>query len=118
MKFKTNYDSVEDVFYSHSTKSKTDESIEIEEDIILDLDDHDNLAGVEIMYASKLFSKLNSKITKKALSEARSIGVEVKKYRNLIIITLAFRIGNEIVREKLPAFSTARYESPLIADTA
>lgn len=115
-KFKIDYDSSEDVFYIYSQKSKTKESIEVDEDIILDIDKDNNLAGVEIMYASRFLNKLNSKITKKGLAEAKNIGVEVKKYRSLVIITLSFRINNEVIREKLPAFSAARYESPLVAE--
>lgn len=117
-KFKADYDSSEDVFYIYSSKSKTKESVEVDEDIVLDLDKDNNLTGVEIMYASKFLNKLNSKITRKALGDARSIGVEVKRYRNLILITLTFRINNEVIREKLPAFSASRYESPLVAEAA
>lgn len=115
-KFKADYDSEEDVFYIYSQKSKTKESIEVDEDIILDIDKDNNLTGVEIMYASKFLNKLNSRITRKALAVAKSIGVEVKKYRSLVIITLAFKIDNEVIRERLPAFSAARYESPLVAE--
>lgn len=117
-RFKADYDEEEDIFYLHSEKQKTKESIEVDEDIVIDIDKNNNLVGVEIFYASKLFNKLNRKITKKILSETEHIDVEIDKYRNLIIIILAFKVDNKIIKEKLPAFSTAKYESPLVASVS
>jgi uncharacterized protein YuzE len=115
-KFKAEYDLESDILYIHSENVKTKESIEIEEDITLDIGSNKKLAGIEINYAYDFFKASNKNFDKKLLEGIKDIEIDLYRYRNLIIIKLLFKYDNKIIEEKLPALSTSLYKSPFLAE--
>ena len=113
--FAVEYDQDEDILSVYDEKGKTKESLEVAEDLIIDVDNQGDLVGIELFDASKFLSALNKSITPKMLSEIEEASLQVVRYRNYVIITLAFQYQGQTIEEKLPAFSTAKYESPLLA---
>jgi len=116
--FYAKYDEEEDMLFMHSKKTKTKESVEVLDDVIIDIDRFDNLAGIEIFNASEFFKMMNKKITKEVLNKLNDIKIGMIKYRNYIVITMNFKIDNKVIGEKLPPFSIKEYESPLIASVS
>jgi uncharacterized protein YuzE len=111
------YDRDEDVLYVYSG-AKVKESIEVLDDIVVDIDRDGKFVGLEMFDAHKFLGTLNEKITKDVLENIKTAKVRVKNYRNYVILTLMIPIGKSIVEEKLPAFSLSKYESPLVASAA
>jgi uncharacterized protein YuzE len=116
--FYASYDSEEDVLFAHSDKVKTEESVEVLDDIVIDIDKNNNLAGLEIFNASEFFKLLNKKITKKVLEDMKNVKISIQTYRNYVLIAIGFQIDGKLVEEKLPAVSLKEYESPLVASVA
>jgi len=114
-KFKTSYDLEGDVLTLYKENAQVKESLEVTEDLILDLDRNQKMVNLELLDAYKFLHTLNEKITKKMLQEVEEVEVDVKNYRNYLIITLFFRYNNQIIAEKLPAFSSTEFRSPLLA---
>jgi len=115
--FKVDYDEEEDMLFIHSSKGKSKESVEIEEDIILDVDKNNNLVGIEFMYASEFFKVLNKKLNKAFLSKLKQVKISMKDYRNFIFVMLEFEFGDIIIEERI-RLQVKQYESPLIASIA
>jgi len=113
--FSVDYDSNEDTLFIYSKKGKTKESIEVSEDIIIDLDKEGDLVGVEVFDAFKLLKTLNKDITKEMLSSLKEARLNLIKYKGYIIIEVIFAYKGMTIEEKLPAFSSSLYESPLVA---
>ena len=113
--FSVDYDSNEDTLFIYSKKGKTKESIEVSEDIIIDLDKEGDLVGVEVFDAFKLLKTLNKDITKEMLSSLKEAKLNLIKYKGYIIIEVIFAYKGITIEEKLPAFSSSLYESPLVA---
>lgn len=115
--FSSVYDVEEDVLYLHSDRSNSKESIEISKDIVLDVDKDNNLVGIEIFDASLFLNEVNSEINSDVLSKLNNVKVNVKLYREFLIIGIVFKIKNKEVSEKLTV-QTGEYESPLVASVA
>ena len=116
--FNVVYNEREDMLFVHSEKSKTKESIEVMDGVVIDVDKDNNLAGLEVFDASKFFASMNSKINIEALNGLKEIKVGLKKYRNYVFTTLDFKIDGIVLNEKLPGFSLKEYESPLVASVS
>jgi uncharacterized protein YuzE len=116
MKAAVEYDADEDLLYLRSRR-KVHESIEVLEDVILDVDKDGNLAGLEISDASALLKLLGGKVSKRMLADLQKIDVKQKNYKNYVIITFSFSYKGRIVEQQLPPFSTVQFESPLLAAT-
>ena len=115
---RADYDADQDVLYIHAEDAIVKESIEVQEDVVIDVDKHGALAGIEIFDAHQLLHTLNGAITKEALKGLDLVGVKAINYRNYVIVTLLLHIGGAIIEEKLPAFSLTKYDSPLVASAA
>jgi uncharacterized protein YuzE len=113
--FYAEYNAESDILLIHSKKGKSKESIELSEDIIIDIDKNNELVGLEFLYASEFFKALNKDISKEILQNLDKIKIILNNYRNYLWISLEFNINEEVVKEKLPAFSLAEYESPLLS---
>ena len=114
-KFQIEYDSAEDVLLIYSQGRKVKESIEVTEDLVVDLDQDNNISAIELFDAYQFLHALNSKISKEMLSEAQEVELKLARYRNYWIVTIFLKCNGQIIEEKLPAFSTLEYESPLLA---
>ena len=81
----------------------------------VDLDKNKQLVNLELLDAYKFLHTLNEKITKDMLIDLQEAELQVKNFRNYVIITLAFQHKNQKIEEKLPAFVHTDFKSPLIA---
>ncbi len=116
-KFEASYDPEGDVLTLFRPEAHVKESIEVTEDMVIDLDREKRIVNLELIDAFKFLNTLNKKISKKVLSSVHNVHLDLTNYRNYWIITLVFEHDNEIIEERLPAFSTSAFESPLIAST-
>lgn len=117
-KFKVSYDSEGDVLIVYREGAEVRESIEVSEDLIIDVDKNMKVVNFELLDAYKFLHTLNETITKRMLEEVQEVEVEVKNYRNYWVITLIFKHNNQIIAEKLPAFASSEFKSPLLASVS
>src|SRR3989338_10350089 len=113
-KFKASYDGESDVLTIYRDGSVR-ESVEVSEELIIDLDKNKQLVNLELLDAYKFLHTLNEKITKDMLIDLQEAELQVKNFSNYVIITLAFQHKNQKIEEKLPAFVHTDFKSPLIA---
>ncbi len=109
------YDEEADVLIAYSNTAKVHESVEVAEDLIIDLDKDKRIVNVELFDAYKFLHTFNKKISKQTLCEIEEVELHFTNYRNYWIISVVFKHNNEIFEEKLPAFTKAEYKSPLLA---
>lgn len=114
-KFKASYDENGDVLTIYAEGSKVKESIEVAEELVVDIDKNDKLVSLELMDAYKFLHTLNKEITKDMLLDVQEVELDAKNFRNYWVITLMFKYEDKIISEKLPAFVSSDFKSPLIA---
>ncbi len=117
-RFKASYDEEGDVLTIYREGAKVKESIEVSEDLIIDIDNDMNLVSLELIDAYKFLHTLNENISKEMLLDIQDVELEAKNYRNYWVITLMFKYQEEVITEKLPAFASADFKSPLIASAS
>ena len=117
-KFNASYDADGDVLTIYQKNSKVRESIEVSEELIIDVDKDMKLVNLELMDAYKFLHTSNDKISKKMLEGIDQVELDVRRFRNYWLITLVFKYNNEIIQEKLPAFASSDFKSPLIASVS
>lgn len=113
-KFKWSYNLEDDILYIFDPKKKSKESIEVEEDIVIDIDKDNNLVGLEIFYAYDFFKAIDKNFSKSILNEVGNVDVDFGNYRNFVIIKLLITYNKKVIEEKLPPIPMKRYESPII----
>tara|TARA_Y100000310_G_scaffold4452_1_gene5369 strand:- start:379 stop:750 length:372 start_codon:yes stop_codon:yes gene_type:complete len=116
--FEAVYEKEEDMLFVYSKRNKTKESVEVMDDIVIDLDKDNNLVGIEVYDASKFFNSMDSKINEEILEKLKEVKVGIKKYRNYVFITIVFNVEGLTLSEKLPGISLREYESPLITSVS
>ncbi len=114
-KFKASYDQEGDVLTIYREKAKVKESIEVSDDLIIDVDKDMQLVSLELLDAYKFLHTLNEKISREMLLDLEEVELDAKNYRNYWVITIIFRYQQEVIAEKLPAFASMDFKSPLIA---
>jgi len=117
-KFKACYDEEGDVLTIYREGFKVKESIEVSEDLIIDVDKEMQLVNLELIDAYKFLHTLNEKISLEMLLGLQEVELEAKTYRNYWVITLMFKYKEQIIIEKLPAFASLDFKSPLIASVS
>lgn len=117
-KFIAKYDSEGDVLSIYTKDAKVKESIEVAEELVVDIDKNKNLVNLELFDAYKFLSLSNKKITKKMLESIGEVKLDVKQIRNYWIITIIFRYNEELITEKLPVFASNDFKSPLAASAS
>ena len=117
-KFIANYDSEEDVLSIYTKDAKVKESIEVADTLVIDIDKNKNLVNLELFDAYQFLSLSNKKITKKMLENIDEVKLDVKRIRNYWIITVFFRYNKELIAERLPAFASKDFKSPLVASVS
>lgn len=113
-KFKWSYNQDDDVLYIFDPKKKSKESVEIDEDIVIDIDKSNNLVGLEIFYAYDFFKALDKDFPKAVLEETKEINLDFRNYRNYLIVKLLIPYNKKIIEEKLPFIPMKKYESPIL----
>lgn len=117
-KFKVSYDQEGDVLTIYDSNAKISESVEVTEELVIDLDKNRRIVNVELLDAYKFLHTLNDNISKEMLSGLKEVELQFKNYRNYWIISLVFEYKNQRIEEKLPAFAQADYQSPLVASAS
>ncbi len=114
-KFEASYDKEGDVLTVYREGAKVKESVEVSEDLIIDVDKEMKLVNLELIDAYKFLHAMNDKISKEMLLDIHEIELDAKNYRNYWVITLIFKYKDEVIAEKLPVFASMEFRSPLIA---
>ncbi len=117
-KFKVSYDGEGDVLTIYREDVSVGESVEVTEELVIDLDKDRRIANVELLDAYKFLHTLNENIDKKMLSSLQEAELQFTNYRNYWIISLSFEHENQKIVEKLPAFAQADFQSPLVASVS
>lgn len=115
-KFKFDYDAEYDILYIYNAERDVEESVEVSEDIVLDLDKNGNVNGIEIFYASEFFRLFNSAIDKNFLKSIEDAYWEYKELRNRWFVVVILKSKNQIIRQPMPPLRKSEYISPLIAN--
>lgn len=113
--YKFDYDAEDDVLYIQNAEKEVEESIEVSEDIVIDLDKEGRIIGIEIFYASEFLSIFNKEINKAYLENLESAGLEYKEFRNNWFITIVLKSNQKIIYQAMPPLRKSEYISPLIA---
>lgn len=116
-KFNASYDMEGDTLTFYRDDA-VQESVEVTDELIIDLDKHKNIVNVELLNAYQFLHTLNEIISKEMLADLKEVEINVKRYRNYWILLLSFEYHNQRIEEKLPAFAAADFKSPLIAASA
>ena len=109
------YDKEADVLTIYKKDAKVSESIEVAEDIVIDVDKERKIVNLELMDAYKFLHTLNTNISSELLSSLHEIQLKFTNYRNYWIISLVFEYNHQKIEEKLPAFAALDFQSPLIS---
>jgi uncharacterized protein YuzE len=116
MKYDFEYDGESDVLSIYNyEKSHPEESVEINEYIVMDIDKNNKIIGLEIFDASAFFGAFNKEVDKKFLSNLKEIMIEQKEMRNNWFLVIALNSGNSVVYQPMPPLRKSEYISPLIA---
>jgi len=113
--YKFNYDFEDDVLYIKDSMKEVEESVEVSEDIVLDLDKKGMVVGIEIFYASEFFGAFNKEVDKKFLSNLEGIQVQQKEMRNNWFLVIMLKSGKKIIYQPMPPLRKSEYVSPLAA---
>ena len=116
-KFNANYDPDGDVLTLYKD-NVVQESIEVTDELIIDIDKDKNIVNVELLNAYQFLHTLNESISLEMLSDLKEAKINVKRYRDYWILLLSFEYHNQTIEEKLPAFVAVDFKSPLVASSA
>jgi len=108
--FKFSYDNENDDLFIYLDGAKSAGAVEIG-DFIFDFDENENLAAVQIINASKILSKLASRIIK--IEMINEIKAEVINFRNMAAIRLRI-IGNNFDVLTVLTVPKLKEESPAL----
>lgn len=114
MKFKFHYDKEDDVLTIYSPNSKYSESIEYDENLIIDLDKDGNVIGVEIFDASEFLHAFNDFVNKEFLENLEEAYLEYKEFRNKIFLILVLKSKSGFVKQPMPLIRKVEYKSPFL----
>jgi len=114
-KFVVDYDSIDDVLTIYDSEKQVQETIEFAEFINLDLDNSENVVGIEIFEASKFLSNCNPQITFQFLKNLKSARLEYKEHRNVwFMVVVLTNNQNIVIRQSMPPIMKSSYLSPLL----
>lgn len=116
MDYKYHYDGEYDVLAVYANERNVEESLEISENVVLDLDKNGRVNGIEIMDASEFLGAFNPNINKKFLLNLDFAGIECKSYRNQWIIVVVVRSEGKQFSQPMPPLRKSEYVSPILAD--
>ncbi|MEK6932954.1 MAG: DUF2283 domain-containing protein [Nanoarchaeota archaeon] len=118
MKYEYDYDDENDILYIYNSIGDVEESVQISEDIVIDLDNKEKIRGIEIFYASEFFGAFNNEINKHFLKNLEEASLEYKEFRNQWFIIVILKSENKKIIQPMPPLRKSEYISPLmIADS-
>ncbi len=115
MDYKFLYDDENDILSIYNSPRKVKESVEISENIVLDLDKDDLINGIEILDASEFLSSFNHEMNKKLLSELDSARIEYKSFRSQWILLVILNSKGKQYSQPMPPLRKTEFVSPLLA---
>lgn len=113
MKFEFDYSKEHDILTIYNYELSTpEESVEISEYLVIDIDKNNKIIGIEIFDASEFFGALNN-INKEFLENLENVELEQKEFRNnwLLAVKLTSKYGT--ISQPLPPLRKSEYVSPL-----
>jgi len=113
-KFVFDYDGKDDVLYIANAGRDVEESIEISEDIVLDLDMEGKIVGVEIFYASELFKLFDGRMDKEFLKNLKEVDLQYKESRDMWLLVIGLQSGHQRIIQPLPFLKKSKYIGPLV----
>jgi len=108
------YNSEDDVLYIKNSMKEVEESVEVSDDLILDLDKNGMVVGIEIFYASEFFGAFNKEVDKKFLANLEDVQLEQKEMRNNWFLVVMLKSGKKVIYQPMPPLRKSEYVSPLI----
>jgi len=115
MKFNFVYDEENDVLSIFNFEFKPNESVEISENIILDINKEGFVVGLQILDASEFFYNFDNRMDKKYLMNLENVELKDKEYRNNCFIILLMKSkGFEVIQPPMPLLRKSEYKSPLL----
>jgi len=115
MNYKYDYDDESDILVIYQSERKVKESLEVSENIVVDLDKMDKINGIEIMDASEFFGSFNSEINKKFLSELDSAKIEYTSFRSQWILLVVLQSKGKRFSQPMPPLRKTEFTSPILA---
>ena len=113
--YKFDYDAEDDVLYIKDSIKEVEESVEVSDDIVLDLDKNGMVVGIEIFYASEFFGAFNKDVDKTFLTNIEDVQVQQKEMRNNWFLVIMLKSGKKIIYQPMPPLRKSEYVSPLVA---
>jgi len=114
MKYEYDYDDENDVLYIYNSEQGVEESVQISEDIVIDLDKRGLISGIEIFYASEFFSAFNHEVNEMFLTNIDEVSLEYREFRNQWFIVIQLRSRNKKIVQPMPPLRKSEYVSPLL----
>ena len=111
--YQFNYDSEDDVLYIKNSMKEVEESVEVSEDIVLDLDKKGMVVGIEIFYASEFFGAFNKEVDKSFLSNLEEVQIAQKEMRNNWFLVIMLKSDKKVIYQPMPPLRKSEYVSPL-----
>ncbi len=119
MEFKFHYNPESDILSIYNyEQGSPEESVEISEYLVLDIDKNNKIIGIEIFDASEFFGALNKEVDKKLLENLEEVDIEYKEFRNNWFLTIVLKSKNKVIKQPMPLLRKSEYVSPLIASSA
>lgn len=115
MEYVYDYDKENDILAIYNSPRKVKESLEVSENIVLDLDKDDKINGIEIMDVSEFLGSFNPEITKKFLSELDSAKIEYRSFRNQWILLVVLESKGKRFSQPMPPLRKTEFTSPILA---
>src|SRR3989338_5340019 len=112
--YKFDYDAEDDVLYIKDSIKEVEESVEVSDDIVLDLDKNGMVVGIEIFYASEFFGAFNKDVDKTFLTNIEDVQVQQKEMRNNWFLVIMLKSGKKIIYQPMPPLRKSEYVSPLV----
>ncbi|MBI2043700.1 DUF2283 domain-containing protein [Candidatus Pacearchaeota archaeon] len=117
MEFKFNYDYEHDILSIYKFPVDVEESVEISENIVIDIDKNEKVVGIEIFDAGEFFNTFNEDIDKRFLKYLDRASFELKEFRNQWFIIAILVSNGKAIKQSLPPLRKSEYLSPLINGT-
>ncbi len=115
MEYAYDYDEENDILAVYNSPRKVKESLEVSENIVVDLDKDDKINGIEIMDASEFFGSFNQEINKKFLSELDFVKIEPRSFRNQWILLVILQSKGKQFSQPMPPLRKTEFTSPILA---
>ncbi|MEK6917819.1 MAG: DUF2283 domain-containing protein [Nanoarchaeota archaeon] len=114
--YKFHYDEENDILSIYDSPRKVKESLEVSENIVIDLDKNDRINGIEIMDAGEFFGSFNPEIDKDLLSELDSAKIEYKSFRSQWMLLVVLSAKGRQFSQPMPPLRKTEFSSPILAN--